>query len=548
VLRRALPAAVVVALACSGAASAYLLGGPSARAAGTTGTTTATTVGTTTTSAARTTIVLTGHGWGHGLGMSQWGAYGYAKHGWTYDRILAHYFAATTLGSAPIATVRVLLLEKKKSVALSSTTEWRVTDAEGAKQPLAPGKLVLGPRLRVEGKELAAPLTFAPGKTPLLVANKPYRGRLVVRSDGKKLQVVDVLGLEAYLKGVVASEMPSAWSAEALKAQAVAARSYALANVAAGREFDLYGDTRSQVYGGIAAESPTTSQAVDATKGQVVLYAGKVASTMFFSTSGGRTVSAGEVTGRTVPYLVSVADPYDSASPYHDWGPVLLDAAKVARQLKVAGPLIDLTTTLGPSGRVQTATAVTPLTEVTLTGPALRAALGLRSTWFDVAWLALTPPSKAVTYGGAATVTGVARFPDAVSLESRVPPAEWAPAGAVTSGSDGSFSLVVRPTATTQYRLAAGKVRAAQITVPVAPLVRAAAAPGTVTGTIRPAIAGAAVQVQRQDGTLWTTVATTTTDLAGAFTVVQELEPGVYRVRCAPGHGLAPGVSPPLQV
>src|SRR3954451_10722643 len=84
--------------------------------------------------------------------------------------------------------------------------------------------------------------------------------------DGKTLQVVDVLGLEAYLKGVVPAEMPSAWSSEALKAQAVAARSYALASLAKGKDYDLYGYTRSQVYGGLDAELTATNDAVDATK------------------------------------------------------------------------------------------------------------------------------------------------------------------------------------------------------------------------------------------------------------------------------------------
>src|SRR5207253_5381767 len=149
-------------------------------------------------------------------------------------------------------------------------------------------------------------------------------------------------------KGVVPAEMPSSWPTEALKAQAVAARSYALANVTTGRAFDLYGDTRSQVFGGVKVENAATSAAVDATKGQVVLYKGKVANTLFFSTSGGRTASAAEATGVAVQYLVPVADPYDTASPYHDWGPLLLDAAAVARELKLSSPTADLQTVTGP--------------------------------------------------------------------------------------------------------------------------------------------------------------------------------------------------------
>ena len=197
--------------------------------------------------------------------------------------------------------------------------------------------------------------------------------------------MIDAVGLEQYLRGVVPAEMPSDWPPEALKAQAVAARSYALANLAKGRPFDLYGDTRSQVYGGIAAESPAASAAVAATSGEVVLYRGTVADTLFFSTSGGRTASALESTGTAVPYLVPVSDPYDVLSPYHDWGPVVVDAATVAKKLKLSGPIADVQASNGPSGRVRSMTFVSEDgSEVTVTGSQVRTALDLRSTWFSV--------------------------------------------------------------------------------------------------------------------------------------------------------------------
>src|SRR5439155_19270520 len=176
-----------------------LLARPSGPAATTTtaGTSTTSATSATTTSAAPTVIVVSGHGWGHGLGMSQWGAYGYALHGWTYDQILAHYYPGTTLGPAPVSTVRVLLAENKKKVVLSSAGAWHVADAEGTTQDLEPRKLTLTPALKVAGTQLASPLTFNAGPAPLLVGDKPYRGRLVVVSDGKTLQVVNVVGLEA---------------------------------------------------------------------------------------------------------------------------------------------------------------------------------------------------------------------------------------------------------------------------------------------------------------------------------------------------------------
>ena len=208
---------------------------------------------------------------------------------------------------------------------------------------------------------------------------------MLVLSNGKKLQVVNALGLESYVLGVVGREMPSSWPAAALETQAVAARSYALAeleNVVTARAYDVYNDDRSQVYGGIAAESSSVTAAVQATARQVVLYGGKVATTYFSSSSGGRTVSAGEAWGKPIPYLVSVADPYDTLSPYHDWGPVLFDAGKAAAALKVPGALVSLTLTPGPSGRPASVDAVGTKGDVKLTASAVRAALGLRSTWF----------------------------------------------------------------------------------------------------------------------------------------------------------------------
>ena len=106
------------------------------------------------------------------------------------------------------------------------------------------------------------------------------------------LSVVNVVSLENYLRGVVAREMPSTWKPEALEAQAIAARTYAVATrKAAASPFDLYPDERSQVYGGISAEGSAASAAVDATAGQVVLYQGQPIVTYFSSSSGGRTAA-----------------------------------------------------------------------------------------------------------------------------------------------------------------------------------------------------------------------------------------------------------------
>ena len=131
--------------------------------------------------------------------------------------------------------------------------------------------------------------------------------------------------------------MPHRWSIAALEAQAVAARSYALATLKPGKKFDLFSDTRSQVYGGIAYETPKTNLAVSRTAGQVLTWNGHVATTFFFSTSGGRTADVREVWPKLgdVPYLRSVPDPYDSRSPHHAWGPITFDATRLAKRLHV---------------------------------------------------------------------------------------------------------------------------------------------------------------------------------------------------------------------
>ena len=534
-------------LLLGGTATAFLSGtSHAATTPATTTTSTTLTPVTTPTLAARSVLVLTGHGYGHGLGMSQWGAYGYAKHGWTYDRILNHYFVGTTLGTTTVNSIRVLVADEKKAT-LTATAPWTVTDAAHQVVQLDPAApLVLGSDFSVNGQVLTPPLTFR-STQPLGVDGKAYRGRLVVSPDAKQVQVVDVVGLEAYVKGVVPSEMPANWAPEAVKAQAVAARSYALANAAQDKPFDVYGDGRSQVYGGVAAESPLSDAAVDATRHQVVLYQGKPADTMFFSSSGGRTASSLETTGVAVPYLQSVIDPYDTISPYDSWGPVLFDLAKVQKALKLKQPIVDLQITTGTSPRAKRVTAVlADGTTASFTGNTLRAALGLRSTWFAPELLALQPP-KALPFGSAGTLGGFARnVTDPIVLESKAPGTPWTQVEQVTPAADGTFAVDVQPSVTTQYRLTVGALHVAFAKVGVAPLLSVDQSTGS--GALQPAVANAPVLLQQQSGAAWVTVGSTVTDANGAWTFGSPLAPGTYRVRCTPGHGYVAAVSPSLVV
>jgi len=502
-------------------------------------------------------FVISGHGWGHGVGMSQYGAYGYAQHGVGYGRILSHYYPGTQLGRAPVARVRVLL-GSAASVTVSSAGAVKLTDADGASATLEPGTWKLGAGLKLQlpdtarPQQLVAPVTLAPTTAPLRY-QRPYRGSLVLTSDGKRVTVVNNVGLEQYLYGVVPSEMPHDWHPEALKAQAVVARSYALAVRRTGGTFDLYPDTRSQVYRGVEGEWPQSNAAIDATAGEVLLYQGKVAVTYFYSTSGGRTAAISDVwNSQPVPYLVSVADPYDSISPHHDWGPLDYTATGLGARLKVPGRLVDIRTNVNSSLRATSITAVGTAGQVTVPAADVREILGLRSTWFRVGVLSLDPfPATAVPYGQSATLTGLGRHLGAVRLEQRLVGAGvWRAVGNVKPKT-GRIAVGVKAAAPMQFRFAAGPVTTPPITLRVAPTVRlqVPAGPTALDGRVRPVISKAPVAIQRTRGnSVWATVARATVDDRGRFSADLAVTPGIYRARVAPGGGWGTAVSAELQV
>jgi stage II sporulation protein D len=497
-----------------------------------------------------------GHGWGHGIGLAQYGAYGYALHGWTYDQIVAHYYPGTTLGEAPLKRVRVLLVPGSKRVVISSRSPFSVRDAAGKSHKLAAGPQQLGPGLKLrlsaagEAKALPGPLVFVPGNDPLSLGGRAYRGSLRVSAAGS-LRVVNVVGLEPYLWGVVPSEMPDRWPAEALEAQAVVARTYALHHLHKGGDFDLYPDTRSQVYGGIAAEAATASDAVTQTAGEVVLYKGELADTFFFSSSGGRTANVQDVwpSSPAVPYLVSVPDPYDTLSPYHDWGPLRFSPAMLGRRLGARGLLLDVKADTAASGRVRTLTLIGSGGDRTISGSAARSALGMRSTWFTIGMLNLTAPAAPVVFGSQARLAGLARGVGKVTLESRPYGGQWKPLAPLTSRS-GQVAATLSPKVTTDYRLSMGEIRSGVVRLSVAPFVRIAVSTDrmSMTGLARPLLPNAPVQVQRLEGSTWTTVSRTTIGDDGTFIGDVELTPGTYRARVVAGKGFAIGLSKVLKV
>ncbi|HSS80238.1 MAG TPA: SpoIID/LytB domain-containing protein [Gaiellaceae bacterium] len=502
------------------------------------------------------TFFVSGHGWGHGVGLAQYGAYGYALHGWLADDIVAHYYPGTDLGQAPVKRVRVLLVPGSKRVVVSSRSPFSVRDAAGKTHKLAAGKQELGPGLKLKlaasAKALPGPLVFSPGSAPLALGDRGYRGTLRV-TGGKAVRVVNTVGLEPYLWGVVPSEMPDTWPTEALKSQAIVARTYALTHMQGGGDFDVYPDTRSQVYGGMPAESDSARAAVNDTSGEVVLYKGELAQTFFFSSSGGRTANVQDVWGgsKATPYLVSVPDPYDTLSPYHDWGPLKISGQQLGNRLGSRGTLLDVRASAAADGRVRSLTLIGSKGDRTVSGSSARAALGLRSTWFTIGTLSLTQPAdRTVEYGAQTHLTGLARGIPRVTLESRPYGGEWKTL-AVLKSRGGTVTATLSPKVTTDYRISSGIARSAVVRLSVAPSVRLTASSDrtAVTGLVKPLLPGAAVQVQRQgNGGAWTTVSTANVTADGAFEASVDLTPGSYRARVVAGKGFAAGLSPVLTV
>jgi SpoIID/LytB domain protein len=312
-------------------------------------------------------LMISGAGDGHGVGMSQDGALGYAEHGWTYQAILAHYYTGTALGQAPAgATVRVLV--------------------------------------------------------------------------GSKVQT---LPLETYVRGVVSAEMPSGWPLAALEAQAVASRTYALTAHSGGSKFDVYADTRSQVYRGVAAETPQTDTAIADTAGQIVTYEGSPAIAYFFASSGGRTenVENGFPGAQPQPWLRGVADTYETAQANWKLSMSFATAAAHLKGLVKGGFRGVEVLTRGFSPRILTAEVFGSAGDTRVSGAELAARLGLDSTWayFSVKnGATVKPEPDRSSQTSAASTPGTPAVPVPAPAPATSSPPASASASAVSSAQGGA--------------------------------------------------------------------------------------------------------------
>ncbi len=293
-------------------------------------------------------------------------------------------------------TVSVGIGSGQSSFLVSSSSAILAVDAAGKRHSLGT-KIELrsaGRGLATAGsRSLRLPAVLS-GKAPLVFNGRKYRGLFRLVHDGASLRLINVLDVEDYLRGVLKMEANPAWPMEALKAQAIVSRTYALRaaeqNANKGGE-DLGSSALSQAYRGMNAEDRRTDQAIAKTKGMVVLYGGRLAFTPFHSDSGGATAEVSSVWGGTVPYLRSVQETFTTESPYRQWE-ARMSRTQVEQALRKAGADVGTLHSLrvgetDPYGRVNSLVATGSRGSKAVKSHTFRMAAGsdvIRSTSFSL--------------------------------------------------------------------------------------------------------------------------------------------------------------------
>lgn len=507
-------------------------------------------------------LQIRGAGFGHGVGMSQYGARGMALRGADARTILAHYYTGTELSRLPRARrVRVALQWGR-----AETTVSGAGSIGGLKVSPERSYRLVRSGTGVEVRRVGASRALGRAKTGVQVLpggggavrvagqaadgvqDGSFRGRLDVLPDGDGVLVVNDLDLEDYLRGVVTKESPASWPAAALQAQAVAARTYALTSAVGGRPFDQWPDTRSQVYAGIAGESAAGDQAVTATRGRVVTLDRKPVTTYFFSTSGGRTEDARNVfpdqTKR--PWLVSVPDPHEPDAGLRRWTRTFSAPGANDRTARFGVGAVRRIEVLrrGDSPRVVRARVVGTRGVRRVSGEALQLAFDLPDRWASFATVSISrclPAARGKDRAVTGT-TGATGAPGAAG-EAGTTGAAGAAGATGTAGTPGTAgepgAAASGPTAATAAEdPATGALAIADRgTRDLAALLSRAgerapenAANGCrLVGGVRPAPGGGAARVQRRVDGRWRTVRRVALDGGGGFEVAVPRE-GRWRV------------------
>lgn len=378
---------------------------------------TLTTLSATGAAAAPHTITIWGHGYGHGRGMGQWGARGMAQAGKGWREILRHYYAATTFSKRPAGERIRVLLRTAPSIVITSADRFTLQWSDGTPIGISDGRRRYVRVTFAGGRHIvdqasgpngpwrrrtrsARSLVALRGRSPLELvwpsgASRAYRGTIQAqRGVGESVRAINHLPLDEYLLGVVPREMPASWPGDALRAQAVAARSYASALMAANRRkaYDACPTTACQVYGGsmtrarpkakaVLIERPPATAAVLSTRRIVLAHAGKPILAEYSSSTGGRTANGSK------PYLRAVPDPADAISPHHQWS-VRVDASSIERRFGGIGRLRDIKITRAGGGqwggRAERVWLKGSRRTIEVSGGTFAHRLSLRSRWFNV--------------------------------------------------------------------------------------------------------------------------------------------------------------------
>ncbi|MEO7572890.1 MAG: SpoIID/LytB domain-containing protein [Acidimicrobiales bacterium] len=359
-----------------------------------------------------TSVTITGHGWGHGRGLSQYGALGYGSGfatgiPWSHDQILAHFYGGTAAAAVSPTTPLTVWLKARDNVDLTVSTVnggfyvdgLFVAPGSAARITRSGGQWMLYTSYGCGQTEVWSTPISSPSAVPAVAAaedhsylvglctssgRKPYRGFLTL-VDSAGLKTVNTVWVDDYIRGVVPAEVPTTWPAAAVRAQAVAARSYGLAQ--GGESGQRYAwaktcdDTFCQVYGGASSEQPGGDAAVAATSGQVRRFGnGGLASTEFSSSSGGWTV------GGSYPAVEDRGDAHPS-NPNHSWTASLSTSAIAGRYAVGTFQGIEVIARNGlgeDGGRVLSLVVRGSAGSVIVTGDAFQSDFGLKSNWFSV--------------------------------------------------------------------------------------------------------------------------------------------------------------------
>jgi stage II sporulation protein D len=443
---------------------------------------------------AGTTIDFLGHGWGHGIGMSQYGSLGGAQAGATWQQILAKYYTGTTVASIGTPTMRVRVASLGTSVQALPATGLRVTwdltnssvlptthnGATIARWRLVPAAKVVGTKTKFRlqylptGSSTWAAYATAPVPstgaflnptsgtvttlrgTTQVVYRGQVRGTLIGSAGAESLVPVVALPLEDYLLSVVPSESPSSWPAAALSAQAVAARSFAEYHrrhlPISSAWYDVYDDTRSQVFpgttvGGAAKEFASTTAAVRATAGQALFSSGTVVFAQFSSASGGYTAAGDK------PYLKAVPDPWDAVAgnTNNTWQKtVAISTIEAAYPTIGRLGVLRITSRTGlgdEGGRVLGLTVEGSTGSVSTTGTSFASKVGLKHHWFTPQVPGSAPSyPRDVTNDGRADLVAVEAVGGALLVYPSTGSGGWKPAIRTGSGWTGYAKVLTAGT------------------------------------------------------------------------------------------------------